>query len=203
MTAEQRLREEYPRILRAAVLGALVLHVVAFLAVPEIRVRPYRLERESAFEVVSVNEWEIPAPPEELPPRPLPKAVEPTDDAGEDATISTSVPTLEDLLRPPPARARQAFAPRTTWEVPPKLIRQVLPVYPEIARLSELEGLVMLRIVIDESGEVVEARTVQSVPGLDEAAIEAVLQWRYEPAVQGGVPVSIVYFVPVRFELRG
>jgi len=202
MTAEQRLREEYPRILRAAVLGAFVLHVVAFLVVPEIRVRPYRIENEKAFEVVSVSEWEIPAPPEERAPRPLPKAVVPTEGVSEEVTTGESVPPLGDFFRPP-TRAKQVVGPSTTWDVPPKLIRQVLPVYPEVARLSELEGLVMLRIVIDESGEVIEARTVQSVPGLDEAAIEAVLQWTYEPAMQGGIPVPIVYYVPVRFQLRG
>jgi TonB family protein len=203
MTAEQRFREDYPRILRAAVLGALVLHVVAFLVVPGIRVRPYRIESESAFEVVSVRDWEIPAPPEELPSQPPPTAVEPTDGASEDATTPVNVLPFEDFIRPLPVRAVKSTGPRTSWEVPPKLVRQVLPDYPELARLAELEGTVMLRIVIDESGDVVDARAVQSVPGLDEAAIEAVLQWKYEPALQSGIPVPIVYHVPVRFELRG
>ena len=79
----------------------------------------------------------------------------------------------------------------------------VKPVYPELAVQSELEGTVGLRIGVDEFGNVVEAQVVQSVPGLDAAAVDAVMQWKFKPAKQRDVAVPVRIFVPVRFTLTG
>jgi protein TonB len=84
---------------------------------------------------------------------------------------------------------------------PPRKLRDVRPVYPELARRVGAQGTVVIECRIDEAGRVVEARVAQSVPLLDAAALEAVEQWLYTPTLLNGVPVSVVMSVSVRFTL--
>ncbi len=84
---------------------------------------------------------------------------------------------------------------------PPKLIKVVEPVYPEIAKKSHVEGVVILEATTDTSGRVLDVRILRSIPLLDQAAIDAVKQWVYEPMKINGKPVSVVFTVTVRFAL--
>jgi periplasmic protein TonB len=84
----------------------------------------------------------------------------------------------------------------------PRLVRQVPPVYPEIARQARVEGVVEVECVTDITGRVVEVKVVRSIPLLDQAAIDAVRQWVYEPLVINGRPRGVVFTVTVRFELK-
>ena len=85
---------------------------------------------------------------------------------------------------------------------PPRLIRRVPPVYPEIARQARVEGVVEVECVTDITGRVTGVRLVRSIPLLDQAAIDAVRQWVYEPLVINGRPRGVVFNVTVRFELK-
>jgi len=85
---------------------------------------------------------------------------------------------------------------------PPKLIKPVNPVYPEEARVSGVQGLVILEAKADEQGNVIDVRILRSVPLLDQAAIDAVKQWKYEPLVIGGRARKAVFTVTVRFALK-
>lgn len=85
---------------------------------------------------------------------------------------------------------------------PPKLIKRVNPVYPEDAREEGVEGVVILRIRTDEYGVVKQVKVLKSVPQLDDAAIDAVRQWVYEPYISKGKPTPIVFTVTVRFVLK-
>jgi protein TonB len=85
---------------------------------------------------------------------------------------------------------------------PPKLIKEVVPVYPEIARQSHVEGVVILSVRTDESGKVVDAMVLRSIPLLDQAAIDTVKQWVYEPMIVDGKPRPVVFTVTVRFQLK-
>jgi TonB family protein len=84
---------------------------------------------------------------------------------------------------------------------PPKLVKTVKPVYPKIAKQSHVEGSVILEAKADEQGNVVETRVLRSIPLLDQAAIDAVRQWKYEPMVIDGKPHQVVFTVTVRFVL--
>ncbi|MCU0244899.1 MAG: energy transducer TonB [Acidobacteria bacterium] len=93
-------------------------------------------------------------------------------------------------------------AVRATGAVkPPKLVKQVAPVYPETARQARVEGVVILEARADEKGDVVDARVLRSVPALDKAALAAVKQWKYEPMVIDGKPRPVVFTVTIRFAL--
>jgi len=84
---------------------------------------------------------------------------------------------------------------------PPKLLKEVAPVYPEIARQAQVEGTVILEIKADEQGHIVDVRVLHSIPLLDMSAIEAVKQWKYEPLVIDGKPRPVIFTVTVRFLL--
>lgn len=82
----------------------------------------------------------------------------------------------------------------------PVKIKNVTPVYPEIARSARVSGTVQVEATIDANGKVAEARVVKSVPLLDEAALDAVRQWEYRPGLVNGNPAPVVVTVTVNFE---
>ena len=83
----------------------------------------------------------------------------------------------------------------------PRLTRRVDPEYPPIAVTAQIEGMVILEATVDETGEVKDTRVLRSQPVLDEAAIDAVRQWRYEPLLLNGKPTPFVLTVTVSFSL--
>jgi TonB family protein len=85
---------------------------------------------------------------------------------------------------------------------PPRLIKQVDPVYPEIARNARAEGVVILEAQTDKYGRVEAIKVLRSIPLLDQAAIESVRQWVYEPAIIEGKARGIIFTVTVRFMLN-
>ncbi len=92
----------------------------------------------------------------------------------------------------------------TTVEHPPVAVSRVLPEYPDAARSRGLEGEVVLRAVVDRHGAVErDIVVVVSVPLLDQAAIDALRQWRFEPGRDASNrAVRFVIEVPLRFRLR-
>jgi protein TonB len=58
---------------------------------------------------------------------------------------------------------------------------------------------VILEAVIGEDGAVSSARVLRSIPLLDQAALDAVRQWRYEPTLLNGVPTPVIMTVTVNF----
>jgi TonB family protein len=93
-------------------------------------------------------------------------------------------------------------AVRAVGEVkPPKLVKEVRPVYPKEAAKAGVEGVVILEAKADEKGDVIETRVLRSIPPLDQAAIDAIKQWKYEPMVIDGKPRKVIFTVTVRFNL--
>jgi protein TonB len=86
--------------------------------------------------------------------------------------------------------------------VVPRKIVDVRPQYPEIARAARVEGTIIMEAVLDPSGRVTQIRILRSVPMLDQAAVDAVRQWRYTPSLYGGHPVFVLMTITVRFTLQ-
>jgi TonB family protein len=84
----------------------------------------------------------------------------------------------------------------------PKKKKHVQPVYPPEALAQGIRGIVILDLVIDTEGRVAETHVIRSIPGLDEAALVAARQWRYEPVEVDGRPVSVRLTVPITFALK-
>lgn len=85
---------------------------------------------------------------------------------------------------------------------PPTKTRHVDPVYPEAARAARAQGVVVLEATIGGDGRVVDARILRSIPILDQAAVDAVLQWEFEPTRVNGEPVPVIITLTVNFSLR-
>jgi len=118
--------------------------------------------------------------------------------AGEGQPVNLLGAGLYDLVGEPAAVPVLAVG-----EVkPPRLVRRVEPVYPEIARQIHGQGVVILEATTDIYGRVINVRVLRSVQFLDEAAIEAVRQWVYEPLLVNGRPRPVTFTVTVRFVLQ-
>jgi TonB family protein len=85
---------------------------------------------------------------------------------------------------------------------PPRVIYQAPPEYSEEARKKGLAGTVVVSLVADQKGAVRDVKVERSLQSaLDEQAIAAVRQWRFEPATKDGQPVAVQVKVEVTFEL--
>ena len=88
-------------------------------------------------------------------------------------------------------------------EKPPKLIRKVEPVYPEEARQESIQGVVLIEATTDKEGNVVEVKVLKSESSLlNQPAVDAVRQWKYEPVYKNGEPVGITFTVTITFKLK-
>jgi TonB family protein len=85
-----------------------------------------------------------------------------------------------------------------------KLIYKVEPIYPAEAKAERIEGTVVLQVTINEEGLV---SGIIAAPGnyqmLEDAAIEAVRQWKYSPTLLNGEPVPVYATLTVVFRLGG
>lgn len=77
------------------------------------------------------------------------------------------------------------------------------PIYTEMARRARLQGVVIVEAIINERGEVVNARILKGLPmGLDKAALDAVQRWKFKPATLAGKPVKVFYTLTVNFQVQ-
>lgn len=102
---------------------------------------------------------------------------------------------------PPPAPVPQQPIRLRSGMEPPRKTVNVLPRYPATAQAARIEGTVILDAVIDAAGRVTDVRVIRSLPLLDQAAIDAVRQWRFTPTLLNGNPVPILLTVTVQFKL--
>jgi protein TonB len=84
----------------------------------------------------------------------------------------------------------------------PKKIRDVKPVYPDLAVASRVSALVILEAEVDTRGFVKNVKVLRGHPLFDEAAMEAVKQWRYQPLLLNGEPTGFILTVTVQFNLQ-
>jgi periplasmic protein TonB len=84
---------------------------------------------------------------------------------------------------------------------PPALLRQTRPSYPPRAFYRGIEGTVELEILIDKTGRVVKTRIMKSIPELDAAAVQCVMEWKFRPAEIAGQPVATLASAPITFRI--
>ena len=128
-------------------------------------------------------------PEPEIQPEPLPL----------DAEFLIGVPEP-----PPPSGPLMAgVGDVTNPEIIPET--KIEPIYPELARRARLEGNVILQAIVYKDGTVGDIellRTSRPGVGFEDAAVEAVAQWRYHPATQNEKPVDVYFTIIVTFELQ-
>jgi protein TonB len=121
------------------------------------------------------------------------------DAIGIESLLHATAPTAS-LPPPPPPDRKPMLVGGQVQEA--KLIRKVLPVYPEISWRARISGLVVLEVTIDEEGNVTSCKVLQGHPLLVEAAVQAVKLWKYSPTLLNGEPVPVVSTVNVNFVLN-
>ena len=84
----------------------------------------------------------------------------------------------------------------------PQKRHDVKPVYPPIAQSARVQGIVIIEATIGPDGSVKDAKVLRGQPLLNEAALEAVRQWKYTPTLLNGVPVPVIMTVTVTFTLQ-
>ena len=152
------------------------------------------------------------APPPDVPPEA--EATPPESDVADESTrrpseregaaragakLGSRVGGLAEAPPPPPP----PMAIRVGGGIAtPRKVRDVRPVYPQIAQRARVEGVVIIEATIDRRGKVSETRLLRSIPLLDQAALDAVRQWEYDPTLLNGVAVPVIVTVTVTFTLR-
>lgn len=101
-----------------------------------------------------------------------------------------------------PAMLRAGFQPLPPGATRPVKVHDVKPEYTELAREARLQGVVILQTAIDQEGNVVDVDVLKGLEmGLTEAAVDAVKQWKFEPATMDGEPIPVSYNVTVNYQL--
>jgi len=164
--------------------------------------QPYFL----SFHITSVigPDGEILPPPP--PPPPPPKKRTQTPKPPEKESLLPPLPQAPQPPPPPTEKELKEFAKGAVVAVgeirPPRLLKEVPSIYPKIARQAGVKGTVVLGVRIDAKGRVTEVKVLKSIPLLDQAAVDAVRQWRYEPFLSKGIPTPVVFSVTITFNLK-
>ncbi len=127
--------------------------------------------------------------------------------------VETAVPRADDSTataqrspQPDPAEPLPDWArgvPRVGGPVrPPTRTTNIAPLYPAEARAAGVQGRVVIDARIDADGRVRNARVLESIPDLDQAALDAVLQWEFSPPLVSGASSAVLMTVTVQFTTR-
>jgi protein TonB len=119
-----------------------------------------------------------------------------------ETTGSGAIDGIGVSIAPPPP-PQQPAAPIRLYSgirAPEKTVH-VAPIYPALARASRVQGVVIIEAIIDSRGNVESARVLRSIALLDQAALDAVHQWKFTPTLLNGVAVPIIMTVTVNFRL--
>jgi protein TonB len=81
------------------------------------------------------------------------------------------------------------------------LVHKVIPTYPAIGRAVRAQGTIQLQATISRDGTIENLRVVGGPPLLQQAAVDAVKQWRYRPYLLNGEPVEVETTINVDFKL--
>ena len=200
---------------------AVALAVLAgafFLQMPEVKAS---FKEEEKKNVVIVRKY-VPPPPKiqkrQVQQQEIKKKLPvPDPDPDEPEPIVEPEPEIEEVIIPPdveimigepepPPPSGPLLAGVGDVTNPVKIDEAaVKPTYPELARVARVEGDVILQAIIKADGSVGDLevlRCTRPSMGFEEAAIEAVRQWRYEPALQNGKPVEVYFTIFVEFKLH-
>jgi protein TonB len=117
----------------------------------------------------------------------------------------TGIPGGTDIFRAAPAKPVQP-KPRGPIVISQgvaagMVLHRILPVYPAIARASHTEGTVVLHVVISKDGAIEDLRVEGGLAMLQQAALDAIRQWRYRPYLLNSAPVAVETTSNVVFSL--
>jgi TonB family protein len=95
--------------------------------------------------------------------------------------------------------------PLSLVDVPPEPIKKVFPQYSSAAKRMGIEGTVIINALISEKGDVISTAILKGIEGpfrLNEAAQQAVMKWKFKPAIKDSKPVKVWKPIAIRFSVK-
>ena len=152
--------------------------------------------KTKASRTVAAEKGTTPSAEPQVSPAAPPQAAR-TEPAPAGAAKSAAAPEPTEA----PARASIPASSDESVEMPPRILSVVKPVYPPFALRARIGGIVILRVLVGETGTPLDVEVLKDVSGgLGEAAVSAVRRWKFEPARRNGAPVRAWTTVPIPFE---
>jgi len=202
LAANLDFKAEYNQTLRWSALVALIAASTMIWLSPDYTPTPYQVRHQAeCMQVVEIF-YEEEIPPEVASAPILPKEIESTYD--EDPI---AVETIE-------WEVNKFYTPTKTYTPPvddgfvasstkPRLISQPKPYYPEVARMAQVEGLVIVKVLVGVNGSVEAAQIVKGAHILlNNAALKAARKCLFEPGQQRSLKVPTWVAVPYNFRLH-
>lgn len=145
------------------------------------------------------------ARPKRAPRAPLPRLASSLSnvDFGIPSAVSTGLDDVSDKLLGKDG-ANGLVMTEKSVDRPPKAVHQVAPQYPPRARAKNIAGQVVMNLLIGAQGDVQDAKIVNATPSgiFDQSALQAVRQWRFQPAMYKGAPVVVRAQQVMKFQLN-
>ncbi len=206
MSANAEFKAQYGKTLRWSLLGAILIVLIAFFVSPEIKFKPYKM-RQQEMELVELNDtpqdFELP-PPVEAPTPPRVIEAAPDDAVTDDVEIADTLIDLTAALNDGMGAISLDNGEQFVVSAEnPKLLQRVQPEYPEMARMAQLQGTVIVKVLVGPDGTVLDAQVVKSVnPTLDQSALAAARRTKWIPGKQRNIPVKAWMALPFNFKLH-
>ncbi len=159
--------------------------------------------KEPKKQEVKVNKNIVPLdPPEDIVDKEMPVR----EQEGVEWGVEGGIPTGENLLSESfmslfSQSETKSSEPKLLVK-PPRVLRRVIPIYPQEARITRVTGVVILNCETDIYGRVVKVKALKGHPFLVRAAIKAVKQWLFEPTVVNGKPRPVKFTLTVHFRFK-
>jgi protein TonB len=196
------LKKQYPLNIRIGFLVTLVILILGFMFIPEMKREPYKPDFSKPIRVDKLPPQlqNIVKPPP--PPKPkLPVAAKSDEEVEAETIEKTDFSGLEKK------EADVEFAPPrfVAYQVAPEPLNQEIMqgIYPDVARRLGIEGNLYLELWIDTKGTVRNVIIKKALyPAIDKVAKERAYQLRFSPAMQNDKPVAVRLAYPVVFRLE-
>lgn len=204
ITENDLFKAQYNKYMRRASIIAVILTILFFWLSPKYVPNPYKIY-EDKFEVVDMAEAvDIPPPPQETPKPAVNIEVALDSEVDEDVEVADTLLDPEDVMA-------DMFGDGTDGggeefqvsQEKPVLTQFISPDYPEMARASQLEGTVVVKVQVGPDGSVLQAVVLTAVhPLLDKEAIKAAKRCKFQPGRQRGIAVKAWMAIPFAFRLH-
>ena len=217
------LKQNGPRMMRNGLIISCAIHIALIgIYLGSTMIKP-KDEAEYTGRVIRMETLPPPPPLSDAPPPP----VVPQDIQVAPPTIGIPTPVADDLAPEQTIMTQQEIAASIApvglggsgrdslviaasddlpnqgefvyYEDEPVPVTTVQPVYPEFAREAQIQGKVVLHVLVGKDGRVKNVKVSKGVTGLNESAMDAVKKWVFKPALSNNKPVAVWVEVPVDF----
>jgi periplasmic protein TonB len=207
------LNKKYLRAMETCFIITLLLIIAAFKFAP-VKNKPAQIEQSDTTNITIIsiepsNQISQPPPP---PKPPIPVVALNNDEIQDIILPSTEINFIDNVPPPPqPPKApviKDEIVPFKDLESPPEPLGGLAAIaqklhYTEFAKRADIEGTVVIEILINKNGDVEDAKIIQSLnSGLDEIALQAVKDTKFIPGMQRDKPVRVRMKIPIKFKLQ-